>query len=109
MDKKRMLRIARIRRIRAKVTGTAGRPRLVVFRSNTAISAQLVDDGKGRTLVASRVQGKNIAAAAQLGADIAQKAKQKKITTVVFDRGGYRYHGAIRAIADAAREGGLTI
>lgn len=80
-----------------------------VFRSNTGLYVQLINDDKRVTLVSSSVAGKTIAAAKQVGTAIAQKAKQRKVTSVVFDRGGYRYHGAIRAIADAAREGGLKI
>ncbi len=89
--------------------GTADRPRMSVFRSNTGLYVQLINDDKRVTLVSSSVAGKTIAAAKQVGTAIAQKAKQRKVTSVVFDRGGYRYHGAIRAIADAAREGGLKI
>ncbi|MEK7129638.1 MAG: 50S ribosomal protein L18 [Patescibacteria group bacterium] len=109
MKQKRELRVARTRRIRAKVFGTADRPRMSVFRSNTGLYVQLINDDKRVTLVSSSVAGKTIAAAKQVGTAIAQKAKQRKVTSVVFDRGGYRYHGAIRAIADAAREGGLKI
>lgn len=109
MNRKRTLRIARKRRIRAKVFGTADRPRMSVFRSNTGLYVQLIDDEKHITLASSSVAGKTIVAAGQLGAAIAQKAKQRRVTSVVFDRGGYRYHGAIQAIADAAREGGLKI
>lgn len=80
-----------------------------VFRSNTGLYVQLIDDDKRVTVASSRVPGKTIAAAKLLGAAIAQIAKERKISSVVFDRGGYRYHGAIQAIADTAREGGLTI
>ncbi len=103
------LRLRRKTRIRAKVFGNAERPRLSVFCSLTAITAQLVDDVAGKTLGAVRsAKGKNTAAAKQVGADIAKKAKDLKITTVVFDRNGRKYHGRIKALADAAREAGLT-
>lgn len=100
-------------RVREKVSGTAEAPRLVVFRSNKNIEAQIIDDVKGATLVSSSsVQlkiknGGNCVGAAEVGKDIAAKAKAKGITKVVFDRGGYLYHGRVAALADAAREGGL--
>jgi large subunit ribosomal protein L18 len=100
-------------RVRAKISGTPECPRLVVFRSNKNIEAQIIDDVKGVTLVsASSVQlklsnGGNVEGAKLVGAEIAKLAKAKKITNVVFDRGGYIYHGRVQALADAAREGGL--
>ena len=102
-------------RIRKKLLGTAERPRLNVYRSLNHIYVQLVDDLKGQTLVAaSTVEGKgehrtggNVAAAKAVGKVIADRAKAKGIDKVVFDRGGYLYHGRIKALADAAREGGL--
>jgi len=102
-------------RIRKKLLGTAERPRLNVYRSLNHIYVQLVDDLKGQTLVAaSTVEGKgerptggNVAAAKAVGKVIAERAKAKGIDKVVFDRGGYLYHGRIKALADAAREGGL--
>ena len=100
-------------RVRAKVKGTTERPRLSVFRSNKHIEAQIIDDVKGVTLVSSSsVQlklkiGSNIEAAAKVGEDLAKKAKAAKIEEVVFDRGGYDYHGRVAALADAARKGGL--
>ena len=103
-------------RIRKKVLGTAERPRLNVYRSLNHIYAQLVDDLKGVTLVsASTAEGKkserstggNVAAAKTVGKNIAERAKAKRITKAVFDRGGYIYHGRVKALADAAREGGL--
>lgn len=103
-------------RIRKKLRGTAERPRLSVYRSLNNISVQLIDDLKGVTLVsASTVEGKkegkkqggNVAAAKEIGKTIAQRAKEKGITQVVFDRGGYLYHGRVRALAEAAREAGL--
>lgn len=103
-------------RIRKKVLGTSERPRLNVYRSLNHIYVQLVDDLKGRTLVsASTAEGKkgerrsggNVASAKSIGKTIAERAKAKGIEKVVFDRGGYLYHGRIKALADAAREGGL--
>lgn len=100
-------------RVRAKISGTPECPRLVVFRSNKNIEAQIIDDVKGVTLVsASSAQlklsnGGNVEGAKLVGAEIAKLAKAKKITNVVFDRGGYIYHGRVQALADAAREGGL--
>lgn len=100
-------------RLRRKISGTASCPRLNVFRSNKNIQAQIVDDVAGNTLVAaSSVQmklanGGNVEAAKAVGAEIAKKALEKNIETVVFDRGGYGYHGRIAAFADAAREAGL--
>jgi large subunit ribosomal protein L18 len=103
----------RHRRVRGKVRGTAERPRLVVSRSNKGISAQLVDDMEGKTLAsASWLQMKGMGAnkteqAATVGRALAKNAREAHITEVVFDRGGYLYHGRVKALADAAREGGL--
>jgi len=101
-------------RIRNKVTGTAERPRLAVFRSLAHIYAQVIDDAKGVTLVSASTgeksaegSGGNIAAAKEIGKRVAERAKEKGIKQVVFDRGGYLYHGRIKALADAAREAGL--
>jgi large subunit ribosomal protein L18 len=98
-------------RIRAKISGTATQPRLSVFRSNKNIFAQLIDDTTGVTLVeASSLKSNkagNIDQAKAVGQELAKKAKAKKITDVVFDRGGYLYHGRVKALADAAREAGL--
>ena len=107
-----IIRKRRHLRVRAKVSGTAEKPRLCVFRSNKNIEAQLIDDVKGVTLVsASSTQlklanGGNIEAAGKVGAALAEKAKGKGIEEVVFDRNGYLYHGRVAALADAAREGG---
>ena len=106
-DPKQVRKLKRAKRVRAKIVGTAERPRLVVRKSNYAITAQLVDDISGRTLASLRVQGKNIAAGKALGEQIAQAAKTKKISTIVYDRGPHRYHGVMASIADTAREGGL--
>ena len=99
-------------RIRQKVTGTSERPRLAVKKSLKYIYAQLIDDTTGKTIASatskeSDAKGANTAAAKALGALIAKKAKDKGVTRVVFDRGGYLYHGNIKALADAARENGL--
>jgi large subunit ribosomal protein L18 len=100
-------------RIRKKMQGTSERPRLSVYRSTAHIYAQIVDDLKGETLVAASTvevkskTGGNLASAKEIGKQVAEKAKAKGISKVVFDRGGYLYHGRIRALADAAREAGL--
>lgn len=107
------------RRIRRKLSGTKERPRLAVFRSVAHIYAQVIDDVAGRTLVSassvdksaaakdSKTTGGNVAAAAAIGKLVAERAKEKGVTAVVFDRGGYQYHGRIKALADAARAAGL--
>ena len=106
-------RVKRHLRVRAKVSGTSTCPRLSVFRSNANISAQIIDDTNGTTLVSSSStnlkleNGSNIDAASKVGADIAKKALASNITNVVFDRGGYVYHGRVASLADGAREGGL--
>ncbi len=105
----------RKRRVRARISGTAARPRLSVFRGIKTVSAQLIDDEAGRTLASAterelRLQGSGVTKterASALGALIARKAKDKGISSVVFDRGGNAYHGRVRALAEAAREGGL--
>jgi len=109
------VRKARHVRVRNKVEGTKEMPRLNVFRSNSNIFAQIIDDSEGKTLVsASSIDkelklknGRKIEAAAKVGELIAKRAKKAKITKVVFDRGGYLYHGRVKALADAARENGL--
>jgi large subunit ribosomal protein L18 len=99
--------------VRGKVSGTAERPRLVVFRSNHGIEAQLVDDLEGRTLAAASwlhlkgFRGSKTDQAAEVGKQLAQNAKSAGIERAVFDRGGYLYHGRVKALAEAAREGGL--
>jgi large subunit ribosomal protein L18 len=110
----REARQRRHRRVRGKVAGTAERPRLVVTRSNRGIVAQLVDDSNGRTVasaswmqVAKSFKGDKSAQATEVGKLLAQKAKAAKVDSAVFDRGGYLYHGRVKALADAAREGGL--
>lgn len=109
------VRKARHERVRAKISGTNETPRLNVFRSNSNIFAQIIDDEKGITLVsASSIDkelklenGSNSQAATKVGELIAKRAKKAKITKVVFDRGGYLYHGRVKALAEAARENGL--
>ena len=107
-------RIKRHKRVRAHISGTAQRPRLAVYRSNANISAQIIDDVKGVTLVSATTLektfeglGSNKAAAREIGKILAQRALDKGIDTVVFDRGGYIYHGRVSELADGAREGGL--
>jgi len=108
-------RLKRRHRVRAKVSGTAERPRIAVFRSNRGIHAQLVDDIAGRTLAAvSWTEGdlralKPMEQAAKAGELLAERAKAAGVETAVFDRGGYRYHGRVKALAEGAREGGLAI
>ena len=111
-ESKNDMRIKRHRKIRRTLSGTDVTPRLCVFRSNQAIYAQLIDDVKGVTIASSsslelKLKNTNLEAAAAVGKDIAEKAKKAKIKTVVFDRGGYLYHGRVKALADAARENGL--
>ena len=107
-------RLKRRRRVRAKVRGTAERPRIAVFRSNRGIFAQLIDDNAGRTLASVQwteadLRGlKPMEQANRAGALLAERAKAAGIDTAVFDRGGYRYHGRVKALAEGAREGGLT-
>lgn len=96
-------------RIKAHVYGTAARPRLAVHRSNMALSVQIIDDDKGNTLLAKAVKGTTRDVAKALGVEIARMCKAKKITRVVFDRGGYRYHGAVKQLAQSIREGGIVI
>jgi large subunit ribosomal protein L18 len=109
----RQLRARRHRRVRKKIAGTAERPRLVVFRSNRGIFAQLVDDDAGRTVASASwlesrsAKGNKSEQAAQVGKALAEKAKDAGVEHVVFDRAGYLYHGRVKAFADAAREGGL--
>lgn len=109
--KKYTLRKRRHHKIRAKISGTAERPRLVVFRSLNSIYAQLIDDTTGTTIAnASDVKAKKgtkTEKATTVGTELAKAASAKKVTTVVFDRNGYKFHGRVKALAEAAREGGL--
>lgn len=109
-------RMIRHRRVRKKVSGVAARPRLAVFRSSRYIYAQIIDDSAGQTLVSSSSLDSEVKAAAAsgkmdgaaaVGASVAKRAIEKGINTVVFDRGGYKFHGRVRALANAAREEGL--
>jgi large subunit ribosomal protein L18 len=107
-------RLRRRRRVRAKVRGTAQRPRISVFRSNRGINAQLIDDDAGRTLAAVAWTEADLKSlprmeqASKAGLVLAQRAKEAGIERAVFDRGGYRYHGRVKALAEGAREGGLA-
>jgi large subunit ribosomal protein L18 len=107
-------RLKRRRRVRAKIRGSAERPRISVFRSNRGIFAQLIDDDSGRTLASvnwteSELRGLGRMEQAQrAGALLAERARAAGVETAVFDRGGYQYHGRVKALADGAREGGLT-
>ena len=105
-------RLRRHKRVRVHVAGTPERPRLAVFRSLNHLYAQLIDDGAMRTLAAAstvsmKTKGNGVSQAAEVGKAIAEKAKAAGVTAVVFDRGGFLYHGRIKALADAAREAGL--
>ena len=111
---RKLERTRRHARVRTKVSGTAERPRLCVYRSNSNIYAQIIDDVAGNTLVQAstldkeiKIKHANKEAAKELGTLIAKRAADKKIKTVVFDRGGYIYHGVVKELAEAAREGGL--
>ncbi len=112
-ESKNEARLRRHARVRKKISGTTSTPRLCVYRSNKNIEAQIIDDSVGHTLVSSSSMtlklknGGNCEAAAKVGEDIAKKALAKNITTIVFDRGGYVYHGRVQALAEAAREAGL--
>ena len=112
-ESRNAMRKKRHERVREKISGTAECPRLNVFRSNTNIFAQIIDDVKGVTLASSSSvelklkNGSNMEGASLVGKDIAEKAKKLKIKKVVFDRGGYLYHGRVQALAEAARENGL--
>ena len=104
---KNIKRTARHKRIRAKIFGTSKKPRLSVFKSNRYIYAQLIDDENSKTLVASSVLDKGVRSAYNLGESLAKKAADKKIKKVVFDRGGYKFHGKILELAKSARKSGL--
>ena len=108
-------RLRRRRRVRAKVSGTAARPRIAVFRSNRGLSAQVIDDGAGRTLAAVNWYEPELRAlqkperTRRAGQALAQRAKAAGVSEAVFDRGGYRYHGHVRSFAEAIREAGLSV
>jgi large subunit ribosomal protein L18 len=103
-------RLKRRRRVRAKVIGSAERPRISVFRSNRGISAQLIDDASGRTIAAVNWTEPELRSlhGADAGRLLAERAKAAGVESVVFDRGGYQYHGRVKALAEGAREGGLS-
>lgn len=118
---KQLSRTRRHNRIRAKVAGTSARPRLTIYKSNRYMHAQIIDDSKGMTVVSGSTMefkktsaqggsasGRKMDGAKMLGAELAKRAKAAGITSVVFDRGGFRYTGRVAAVAQAAREGGLT-
>jgi large subunit ribosomal protein L18 len=114
VETRRQSRERRHSRVREKIRGSAARPRLAVFRSLTHIYAQLVDDDAGRTLAAAsskeaKDKAKRIDSAKSVGTLLADRAKQKGVTEVVFDRGGYRYHGRVKALADGVREAGVKL
>ena len=108
-------RLKRRRRVRSKVRGTADRPRLSIFRSNRGVFAQLIDDDSGRTLASVNWTESDLRSlkpmeqATKAGELLAQRAKAAGVETAVFDRGGYQYHGRVKALAEGAREGGLTV
>ena len=111
----REARLRRHRRVRGKIRGSAERPRLLVFRSNRGVFAQLIDDDAGRTLAAASwtslpksFKGDKTEQAAEVGKRLAAQAKKAGVENVVFDRGGYLYHGRVKALAEGAREGGLS-
>ena len=111
-ESRNVARVARHKRIRKNLHGTSSTPRLCVFRSNKDISVQIIDDEEGKTLVSVYgkelgLKGVNIENAKKVGEEVAARAKKAKIKTVVFDRGGYLYHGVVKALADSAREKGL--
>ncbi len=108
---KRQQRLKRRRRVRARIQGTAEQPRLSVYRSNKGVFAQLVDDTKGHTVAAVNwiePELRKLSAAKKAGEQLAERAKGAGVETCVFDRGGYRYHGRVKALAEGAREGGLA-
>lgn len=112
-ESKNDVRLRKHARVREKISGSADRPRICVFRSNKNIEVQAIDDVKGYTLASSSSKelkldnGSNIEAAKAVGSDLAKKLKALKIKTAVFDRGGYIYHGRVQALAEAVREGGI--
>jgi large subunit ribosomal protein L18 len=114
-DKKTLGRHRRHRRVRKKISGTAARPRLAVYRSNRHIYAQVIDDTAGRTLAAASTLAEGVtgedptARAKAVGKTVAEKAKEAGVGAVVFDRGGFRFHGKIKAVAEGAREAGLEL
>lgn len=109
MVSRKVIRSKRTARIRAIIRGTADRPRLSLYKSNTSLYVQIIDDAKKLTVFSFRSDKNNVAAAKDVGQKVAEEAKKKHITHLVFDRGGYRYHGVVKTLADTVREGGITI
>jgi large subunit ribosomal protein L18 len=109
MNTKKQKLLARKHRIRSKISGSAARPRVVIYRSNKALYAQIVNDETHTTIASATVSGKTVAKAKELGGTIADYAKKKNIKTIVFDRGGNKYHGVIKTFVDTLREGGITV
>lgn len=111
MLQKQINRLRRKAKVRSKISGTAARPRLSIFRSETHVYAQLIDDQNGKTLAAASdlkiSQGSKTEKSSKVWEELAKKAKELKISEVVFDRGGFSYHGRVKALADSARKGGL--
>ncbi|RKX67185.1 MAG: 50S ribosomal protein L18 [Tenericutes bacterium] len=104
---KQIQRNRRHLRIRTKISGTASKPRLAIYKSNTSIFVQAIDDVAGKTLASASIKGKNVEAAKKIAVTMTANLKSAKITTIVFDRAGFKYHGAIKAFADDLREGGI--
>jgi large subunit ribosomal protein L18 len=109
MNTKKQKQLARKRRIRAKVSGNAARPRVVIFRSNKSLYVQIINDENHTTIASAKISGKTVEKAKELGRIIVELAKKNKIKTVVYDRGGNKYHGVVKALADTLREGGITV
>lgn len=113
MLKKRTKRIIRHARVRARIKGTAERPRVSVFKSNKHVFVQFIDDEKGKTILSSQIdsskkgKGTKTEKAGTIGNELVEKAKEKGIKEIVFDRGGFKYHGRVKAVAEALRKGGL--
>jgi large subunit ribosomal protein L18 len=105
----KQVRPKRLARIRAVIRGTTDRPRVAILKSNKALYGSVHDDAAGKTLFSVCIKGKTIAHGKELGAALSEKAKEKKISALVFDRGGYKYHGVVKAIAEGLREGGITV
>jgi large subunit ribosomal protein L18 len=109
MNTKREKRARRKIRIRARVSGTASRPRMNIYRSNKSLYVQIINDDTHEILISSSIKGTTVAKAKELGQSVVTDLKKKNIKAIVFDRGGYRYHGVIKALADSTREGGLLV
>lgn len=99
----------RVARIRARIKGTADRPRMIIAKSHTALVIELINDGNHKTLTSLRMKGKNMNAGKELAKATLDMLKKRKITTVVFDRNGYKYHGVVKAFLEGVREGGIIV